>query len=73
MSTPSTPLDLSRASWKKSTHSTSEDACVEVALMPGVPGAAAVRDSKDADGPVLTFGAPAWRALLGQLKENCPT
>ncbi|GAA2129772.1 DUF397 domain-containing protein [Actinomadura napierensis] len=55
-------LDLSRAVWRKSTHSgTGNDTCVEVA---GLPGAVAVRDSTDPDGPKLVFGVGAWRAFV---------
>jgi hypothetical protein len=51
--------------WRKSSFSGGEgggnDSCVEVALLDEVT---AVRDSKNADGPVLTVPADAWRALL---------
>ena len=48
--------------WRKSTFSgeTNGD-CVEVALG---PVQAAVRDSKNADGPQLTFPFDAWRAFV---------
>jgi hypothetical protein len=36
--------------------------CVEVA--DNLPGVAAVRDSKDPDGAVLTFTRGAWRDFL---------
>ncbi|HEX6361246.1 MAG TPA: DUF397 domain-containing protein [Actinophytocola sp.] len=39
-------------SWRKSSFSGSGDLCVEVAC---VPAGIAVRDSKDPDGPMLTF------------------
>jgi hypothetical protein len=35
--------------------------CVEVAALPG--GGRAVRDSKDADGPVLSISQVQWAAL----------
>ncbi len=45
--------------WFKSSYSGSQGgACVEVAVS---PGAVHVRDSKDPQGPALTFGADAWR------------
>lgn len=44
--------------WRKSTHSNSEGACVEVAPRPA--STIAVRDSKDPDGPELTFDAVSW-------------
>ncbi|HET9141589.1 DUF397 domain-containing protein [Actinophytocola sp.] len=49
--------------WRKSSYSEGGNTdCVEVALS---DSATAVRDSKDPAGPVLGFGAPAWRGLLG--------
>lgn len=53
--------DLSPAEWRKSSFSTSESNCVEVAW-PAL--AVAVRDSKNADGPALTFPATAWHRFL---------
>lgn len=51
--------------WRTSTRSGGGD-CVEVAF---VGDAVWVRDSKDADGPVLTFSKDEWRAFL----EDLPT
>ncbi|MBY8888628.1 DUF397 domain-containing protein [Streptomyces sp. PTM05] len=49
-------------SWHKSSHSgDSGDACVEVAACPEVIH---VRDSKDKDGPHLTFAPTAWSEFL---------
>jgi Domain of unknown function (DUF397) len=53
-------LDLSTASWRKSSWS-STNGCVEVAF---VQGQVAVRDSKNRTGPVLLFTAPEWQAFL---------
>ncbi|WP_083267703.1 DUF397 domain-containing protein [Lentzea guizhouensis] len=49
-------------SWRKSSYSgaTEDDNCVEVALV----SAAFVRDSKNLDGPVLTFAPAAWKNFL---------
>lgn len=52
--------DLAPAQWVKSTHSTNEGECVEVA---GLPEGRAVRDSKDPTGAVLTFPAAQWSAF----------
>jgi hypothetical protein len=49
--------------WHKASHSGGNGgACVEVA---GTPGAqVAVRDSKDPEGPALTFTASRWREFV---------
>jgi hypothetical protein len=60
-------VEVAHATWRKSTHSAdSSGQCVEVA---GVVGLVAVRDSKNPDGPILTFSAGAWHALLTDLKS----
>ncbi|MFJ7270747.1 DUF397 domain-containing protein [Streptomyces sp. NPDC099050] len=57
---------LEMATWRKSTHSGGDGGnCLEVA--DGHPGIVPVRDSKDPDGPHLTFGAPAWSAFVAAL------
>ncbi|OPC81588.1 hypothetical protein B4N89_12090 [Embleya scabrispora] len=47
------------ARWRVSSHSGHED-CVAVAHF----GHIGVRDSKVADGPIVTLSPAAWRALL---------
>ncbi|MCP3821203.1 DUF397 domain-containing protein [Streptomyces sp. A3M-1-3] len=55
------------AAWRKSSYSgTSGGECVEVA--DGCHGAVPVRDSKNPAGPVLLFGAPAWRTFVDGLR-----
>jgi hypothetical protein len=56
--------DLSRAAWRKSTHSCTSG-CVEVAF---VEGMVAVRDSKNRRGPVLRFTAREWSAFLDGIR-----
>ncbi|MET8119673.1 DUF397 domain-containing protein [Micromonospora sp. NPDC005189] len=56
-----TEHDPTRADWRTSTRSSGNGNCVEVATP---DGQAAVRDSKDRSGPVLTFGPSAWRAFV---------
>jgi hypothetical protein len=55
-------MDLSGARWRKSIRSSSQGACVEVAV--NVPDVVGVRDSKDPSGPVLVFAPEAWRAFV---------
>ncbi|WP_103353040.1 DUF397 domain-containing protein [Amycolatopsis sp. CA-128772] len=47
--------------WRKSSHSTNDSNCVEVATSPSTVG---VRDTKDREGGHLTVPAPAWAAFL---------
>jgi hypothetical protein len=47
--------------WRKSSRSTAQNACVEVAF---VPQAVAVRDSKNTSGPTLAFPAKSWAAFV---------
>jgi len=63
-----TSTDLSRATWRKSSYSSQNGACVEVAT--GLPGVVAVRDSKDAAGPGLVIPAAEWRAFVRSLKAG---
>jgi hypothetical protein len=59
---------LTRARWRKSTRSSNQGNCVEVA--DNLPGVVYVRDSKDPDGPVLTFEPDAWRAFIEDVKSR---
>jgi Domain of unknown function (DUF397) len=61
-------VDLSHARWRKSSFSGGGGSnCVEVA---GTGQAIAVRDSKDAPGPVLVFGQHAWRQFAAEVKAE---
>ncbi|MEV1144377.1 DUF397 domain-containing protein [Micromonospora sp. NPDC049799] len=56
-------MDLTGAVWVKSTRSSGNSGdCVEVAR--NLPGVVAVRDSKDRQGPALTFPPAAWCAFV---------
>jgi hypothetical protein len=53
--------------WRTSSLSDAQN-CVEVADLPD--GGAAVRDSKDPEGPVLRFTPAEWAAFLGGVKSG---
>ncbi|WP_329565360.1 DUF397 domain-containing protein [Kitasatospora sp. NBC_01266] len=63
-----TDLDLSSASWFKSSHSGNGGSCVEVA--PSFPGIVPVRDSKDPQGPALVVTAGAWSTFVAGVKAG---
>ena len=56
------------ATWKKSSYSGAHGACVEVRT-PGVH-AVAVRDSKDPQGPSLSFSSASWAAFIGGVEAG---
>ena len=62
------------AGWRKSSYSGDGNSCVELAVTrPSARGAAGpvvgVRDTKaNGRGPVLEFGADAWREFLSRIK-----
>lgn len=56
------------AVWHKSTRSSSNGDCVEVA--DNLPGVIAVRDSKDPAGGTLRFAPAEWKAFLSGVKEG---
>ena len=61
-------MDLTGAPWRKSSHSGGNGgACVEMTVVPGSKEGSdyviTMRDSKDPDGPVLTFTPDEWRAF----------
>ncbi|GAA4665338.1 DUF397 domain-containing protein [Streptomyces youssoufiensis] len=56
--------------WIKSSHSSNGGDCVEVATNLAAHGNVPVRDSKDPDGPTLTFDASAWEAFVAGLRSG---
>ncbi|QLQ36071.1 DUF397 domain-containing protein [Micromonospora robiginosa] len=62
-------MGMTGARWRKSTKSGNNGGdCVEVA--DNLTSVVGVRDSKDPRGPVLVFGAPAWRAFVAHLARR---
>ncbi|RSN66257.1 DUF397 domain-containing protein [Actinomadura sp. WAC 06369] len=65
--THSAPTDARGLRWRKSSHSNNGGSCVEIASHGPTRLA---RDSKDPDGPVLTFSRPEWSTLLRGIKAG---
>ena len=61
-----TEIDLSRAEWHKSSHSSRSGNCVEVAR--NLPAPVAIRDSKAPEGPKLLVSPETWQAFLSALR-----
>ena len=62
-------LDLSAVSWRKSSYSNSDGGeCVEVSddFVAVVP----VRDSKNPNGPAVTFGAHGWSSFVSAVESG---
>lgn len=58
---------LRNLDWRKATRSIGNGACVEVAPADGM---VAMRDSKNPDGPILTYTADEWNAFLDGAKKG---
>ena len=62
-------MDLRDVSWRKSSYTASNGgACVEVAATSAQ--LYLVRDSKNPDGPRLSFSPAQWGAFIGGIKER---
>lgn len=59
---------LSGVTWRRSSHSTAANNCVETAWP--VAGRLAVRDSKNRHGPALLFTADAWTDFVRALSAD---
>ena len=61
-------MDAVGNGWRKSSYSGGNGGdCIEVGTEPGM---ILVRDSKDTDGTVLTFGREAWSAFAARVKAE---
>jgi hypothetical protein len=61
-------FDRQRARWRKASRSNGQGGnCVEASTEQPVVG---VRDSKDSDGPVLTFSPAQWTAFVAAVKAG---
>jgi hypothetical protein len=56
--------------WRKSSFSTSNGDCIEVASL--TSNHVGVRDSKAVANPYLRFPVGAWAAFVGDIKRACP-
>jgi hypothetical protein len=62
-------IDLSAASWRKSSYNNPDGGqCVEIC--DDFVGVLAVRDSKNKQGPALTFRADEWTAFVSSVKHG---
>ena len=59
---------LSNRVWRKSSYSGASGGCIEVAG--NAQGLVAIRDSKNAEGPELTFVVTEWVRFVGQLQSG---
>jgi uncharacterized protein DUF397 len=64
---PSTGSEYQRLTWRKASYS-QVSACVEIAS--AANGIVAMRDSKDPNGPILTYTAAEWQAFLNGAKDG---
>ncbi|MFJ6621426.1 DUF397 domain-containing protein [Kitasatospora sp. NPDC091335] len=61
-------VDLTGASWSRSSYSGNGGQCVEVAA--NFSGLMPVRDSKDPYGPALIFAAEAWTSFVTAVRSG---
>ncbi|MBS1679761.1 MAG: DUF397 domain-containing protein [Actinobacteria bacterium] len=60
-------MNHTRRAWRKSSYSTPDGQCVEIAdTSEGID----LRDSKDHTGPVLSFDRPAWTDFIATIKQG---
>jgi hypothetical protein len=59
-------IDLSRAEWHKSSYSSQDGNCVEVAG--NLPGLVAIRDSQAPDEARLVVSREIWRVFISSVR-----
>ncbi|MEV8475181.1 DUF397 domain-containing protein [Streptomyces sp. NPDC051173] len=59
--------EFSKAIWRKSSYSSGNGQCVEIAVLREV---VATRDSKNSHGPALVLGVDAWSAFVSGVKAG---
>lgn len=64
---PSTQSEPCQLIWRKAQRSMNHGDCLEVAQ---ANGKIFVRDTKNSDGPTLTYPASAWRNFLAEAKRG---
>lgn len=60
--------ELRGLTWRKSSVSTANGDCVEVACLP--VGDVAVRDSKDKNGPIQRFSRDEWHQFISEIQDG---
>lgn len=60
-------IDLTQAEWRKSSYSSGNGQCVEVAFF---NAAVAMRDSKNPTGPALVFTAGEFAAFVHGVRDG---
>jgi Domain of unknown function (DUF397) len=60
-------LDQYNVTWRKSSHSQGNGACVEISFVPGATG---IRDSKDPDGGHLSVDQRPFASFLRRVKTG---
>ncbi|UED84167.1 DUF397 domain-containing protein [Streptomyces profundus] len=57
--------------WFTSSYSNNGGVCLEAAAnLAATRGVVPVRDSKSADGPILTFGSASWQTFLTDVADH---